>query len=225
MLPPAPSSAGSTPRWPLAGVNAMLTNLLPSAGTGASQVADPSLAPLSAQSRIGGGGGGGVSHSLRGHFLKAHRVGILSSENSLGSVGGTPRSFKKKGGLTELPPRPVSARKTPGKSSLRRSEGPRSGSMGQLSSFPLGRQTSVSWAEHLETVREIQSTPPHGGSPGSESQGPSPSSVTPPAAAAGGTPLPPISPEVRAAIAQPAFSGLMMMMFVFNLLQRLLVRL
>lgn len=224
ILPAAPSSAGSTPRWPLAGVNAMLTNLLPSAGTGASQVAAASSDPPSAaHSRTVGGGGVG-SHSLRGHFLKAHRVGTLSSENSLGSVGGTPRSFKKKGGLTELPPRPVSARKTPGKSSLRRSEGPRSGSMGQLSSFPLGRQTSVSWAEHLETVREIQSTPTRGGSPGSDSQGPSPS-VTPSPAAAGGTPLPPISPEAQAAIAQPAFSGLMMMMFVFSLLQRLLLRL
>lgn len=68
---------------------------------------------------------------------------------------------KMEGGIKPLPPRlrlSPRYRKTPAKSSLRRSHAEGGTSSGDLSSHPLRRQSSVSWAEELENIREIESS-------------------------------------------------------------------
>ncbi|EFN59997.1 hypothetical protein CHLNCDRAFT_133154 [Chlorella variabilis] len=108
-----------------------------------------------------------------------HRLplaGMLAGREGGGGSGGstprTPQSGRPKmvGGLVELPER--TGRLTPGrcqtprKSSLRRSESADSlpTSRSRLGSHPLRRQSSVSWAEELESIKEIHAreSPPHG---------------------------------------------------------------
>ncbi|KAL4428651.1 hypothetical protein ABPG77_009757, partial [Micractinium sp. CCAP 211/92] len=99
-----------------------------------------------------------------------------------GSCGGSPRtptSARRLDGLTDLPLRPLGRSRpgrgrglTPRKSSLRRSQsadcfGAASGR--GLGSHPLRRQSSVSWAEELEMVKEIA---PQEGSPAAGSASP-----------------------------------------------------
>ena len=68
-----------------------------------------------------------------------------------------------KGGIRPLPIRSraiARQHRTPGKSSLRRSRSDElPPSSGTISSHPLYRQTSVSWADDLEKIREIESPP------------------------------------------------------------------
>jgi len=64
----------------------------------------------------------------------------------------------RRGGLRDLPARP---RISPKKSSLRRSPSCEASAPtpGRTGSFPLRRQSSVSWAQDLERVVEIKRTP------------------------------------------------------------------
>jgi hypothetical protein len=92
---------------------------------------------------------------------RAHRLSALSRESSYGAATPTSAGPGMLGGLTDLPPRPSTARKTPAKSSLRRARSQEPARpTGPLGSHPLRRQTSVSWAEELERIREIRTTPP-----------------------------------------------------------------
>lgn len=126
------TTGDSLPKTPLAGVGAMLSTMLPSMSQ-------------SPSSRV-------TSHRI------AFSPGFLSKESSLGSP--RPSYHMVKGGLYELPPRirTPSGKKTPIKSSLRRTESDDVASARKtdhLGSFPLRRQSSVSWAENLERIREI----------------------------------------------------------------------
>eukprot|EP00887_Chlorella_sp_A99_P003089 scaffold9.g3089.t1 len=122
--------------------------------------------------------------------LRSHRVlsAAASPCFSAGGAGsprvaarGPPSAFAPsgagppKGGLTELPARPVrrtlgrGARATPLRSSLRRSAsadmiydaggtpGGSAAPAARVGSFPLRRVSSVSWAEELESIRELES--------------------------------------------------------------------
>ncbi|KAL4515252.1 hypothetical protein Ndes2526A_g09456 [Nannochloris sp. 'desiccata'] len=202
-----------------------------------------------------------IATSLRSPRLRPYRLGNLSSENSLGSLAETPSATTaavpsaRKGGLTTLPPRPSSTRKTPAKSSLRRPETVKKAGTGRLFSFPLRRQSSVSWSEVLTTVKEIYSTPSRGAEAGTGASAASTSAAgsgcsssspvssssgnvaaTPPdngvvsavafqqqLPSASPSPAPPMSPEARIAIEQPAFPGLIVLIMVFGILQRLLL--
>ena len=205
---------------------------------------------------------------IRSPRLRAHRLQTLSTENSLSSAPGTPSASaaasgtllsssastsaagkgarsgsststsSKMGGLKELPPRPTSSRKTPAKSSLRRPEAPNE-TLPRLSSFPLRRQTSVSWAEHLESVREIYRTPQtsmDGGQLSAGGRSGGEGIVTPPGAIVRGgagvgvvvedittTTPSPLTPGAQVVIVQPEFPGLIVVLMVLGLLQRLLL--
>ena len=251
-------------KGPLAGASAMLSNMLPSVAGGAGgnrsghATTTTTAAAAGATRNALNRSSPTIASSSRSPRLRPYRLGTLSSENSLGSVPETPTTTSstlsaRKGGLTDLPPRPSSIRKTPAKSSLRRPEPVQNAGVGRLSSFPLRRQSSVSWSEVLTTVKEIHSTPPGNAGQGaaagaSTSNSSLPSSSSSSTAAAASTPpnnngalptlplhqqspvvspfpVPPMSPEARVAIEQPVFPGLMVLMMVFGILQRLLLSL
>ncbi|KAL4529946.1 hypothetical protein Ndes2437B_g08523 [Nannochloris sp. 'desiccata'] len=273
-----PGPAGSTPggaaAWlpantvgPLAGASAMLRSMLPSVAANRNRLGLP---PTTKAATATGGTGTAtalsrtsptIATSLRSPRLRPYRLGNLSSENSLGSLAETPSATTaavpsaRKGGLTTLPPRPSSTRKTPAKSSLRRPETVKKAGTGRLFSFPLRRQSSVSWSEVLTTVKEIYSTPSRGAEAGTGASAASTSAAgsgcsssspvssssgnvaaTPPdngvvsavafqqqLPSASPSPAPPMSPEARIAIEQPAFPGLIVLIMVFGILQRLLL--
>lgn len=116
----------------------------------------------------GAGGRGGRSEAQSGSGwrrtprLRAHRLSSMDSQENISEILPETPQMKKKGGILDLPPRTCTQRiRTPAKPSLRRTrsqEAPRS-ACEPLGSFPLRRQSSVSWAEALESVREIESTP------------------------------------------------------------------
>jgi hypothetical protein len=162
----SPSSASSVSMWK--GLAALLTNMLPKQGRRRS---GNELTSPRGRSRMVATN----SNNVRAYHIHPP-PSLLSSENSLCSIPETPPSsamagatttpttlLHPKGGLRSLPPRvrASNGRKTPAKSSLRRSrsqEPPHRTGM-PLVSFPLRRQTSVSWAENLERVREIEASP------------------------------------------------------------------
>lgn len=84
--------------------------------------------------------------------------GTSTTAAASSTVSMTPIAEVVKGGLIVLPTRSIAAaKKTPAKSSLRRvalNEALRM--VEPLGSFPLRRQSSVSWAEDLERVKEIR---------------------------------------------------------------------
>jgi hypothetical protein len=238
-----------SPTGPLAGASAMLSSMLPSVAASGNRLGLPTATTTNSIGRAS------PTIASRSPRVRPYRLGTLSSENSLGSVAETPTAVlsARKGGLTDLPPRPSSTRKTPAKSSLRRPETAKNAGTGRLASFPLRRQSSVSWSEVLTTVKEIHSTPPGAGGAGagvgastsaSAAGGSSSSSsgnvtATPPdngsiasvplnqqqqqSSVESPFPVPPMSPEARIAIQQPAFPGLIVLMMVFGILQRLLL--
>jgi len=263
-----PGPAGSTPggvaaglpaatmSGPLAGASAMLRSMLPSGAASGTRLGLLPTAAGTARANSLSRNAPTIASSSRSPSLRPYRLGTLSSENSLGSLAETPTARaasvpSRKGGLTDLPPRPSSLRKTPAKSSLRRPESAKNASSGRLFSFPLRRQSSVSWSEVLTTVKEIHSTPPIGAeaaaaagartsAAGSSSSPPVSFSAnvaaTPPnngVVSAGDfqqqspsvspLPMPPMSPEARIAIEQPAFPGLIVLLMVSGILQRLLL--
>jgi CRAL/TRIO domain len=257
-----PSQGGG----PLAGASAMLSSMLPSVAASGNRLGMPQTTTNSPPVGAAGtsnintlrGASPTVASGSRSPRIRPYRLGTLSSENSLGSVPETPTTTTttttvlsaRKGGLTDLPPRPSSTRKTPAKSSLRRPEAVKNTGSGRLASFPLRRQSSVSWSEVLTTVKEIHSTPPGGGGVGASTSAAGAASgssssgggvSTPPINGGLGSssvplqrgqqasplvspfPVPPMSPEARVAIQQPAFPGLMVLIMVFGILQRLLL--
>jgi hypothetical protein len=239
------TDAGSIPGGPLAGASAMLSNMLPSVASSRNRPTGLPPATTAAGSSLSRPSSTTASRSPR---VRPYRLGTLSSESSLTSLAETPAtpSSSRKGGLTDLPPRPSSVRKTPAKSSLRRPEAKKNAGSGKLTSFPLRRQSSVSWSEVLTTVKEIHSTPPGGGGAGvagstSGDGGPGNQSTPPNNGSLASIPLqqqqqqspseatpfpvnvPPMSPEARVAIQQPAFPGLIVLIMVFGILQRLLL--
>jgi len=266
-----PGPAGSTPGGSgatelpaansmglLAGASAMLRSMLPSKSGSKNRLG---LLPTTARANALSLSSPTIASSSRSPRLRPYRLGTLSSENSLGSLAETPTAATaavppRKGGLTDLPPRPSSLRKTPAKSSLRRPESVENRGKGRLLSFPLRRQSSVSWSEVLTTVKEIHPTPTPPGGPEAGAGAPTASiigagagaSSSPPVSSsdndsatfpnngvvaagdfqqqfpsASPLPMPPMSPEARIALEQPAFPGLIVLLMVSGILQRLLL--
>lgn len=211
-------------------------------GRGADAAASPGGALSGSSVGSGGGGSGGVGRvaspwagltslmtsmfppgsttrprrpgsGLGSPQVRAHRLSTLSHESSLNSQPGTPVS-RIKGGLKDLPPRPTSSRKTPAKSSLRRSVSYEAPTPGPLGSYPLRRQSSVSWAENLERIREIESTPLLMPLPGTPLPTPSPS-ITEEGSEGEG--------EEAEVVAPAGFPTMVVLLMMAGLLQRLLL--
>jgi hypothetical protein len=150
-LPPLPTLARSqgpeSGSGPWAGLASLLTNMLPAMAT-----------PRSSRSR---------SRSPR----EARTSGLSPATDGSGSARlrtpgtGTPITPSRRGGLRDLPARP---RSSPKKSSLRRlpSCDVPPPTPGRTGSFPLRRQSSVTWAQDLERVVEISRSPPRSGMDG-----------------------------------------------------------
>lgn len=175
--------------------------------------------------------------------VTSHRIafspGVLSKESSLGSP--RPSYHVVKGGLYELPPRmrTQKGKKTPMKSSLRRTESDDVASARKtdhLGSFPLRRQSSVSWAENLERIREISWRTPLKRDDEEGKKGLSPLGATKAATSPSSVTKEPLVKECEEendgeasgdtqenSLAQKSFPAVVVLLMAAGLLQRLLV--